>query len=109
MHQKNKNDITLIASTKNYTIPYGVCDFDSDGNFLSIKEKPKYNFLTNSGFYVLSPNILELIPNNKFYQMTDLIAEAKKKKKKIGLYPVDESSWIDIGEWSEYKKAVSTL
>ena len=106
-HKKNKNDITLVATSKNYNIPYGVCNLDKKGNFLSIKEKPKYNFLTNSGLYVLSPNILNLIPKNKIFQMTDLIAKAKKKEKKIGIYPIEEHCWIDIGEWSEYKKAIA--
>ena len=106
-HKKNKNDITIVASAKNYTIPYGVCELNSEGNLLRIKEKPKYNLLTNSGLYILNPNILDLIKKNKFYHMTNLITDAKKRKKKIGVYPIDENSWIDIGQWSEYKKAIN--
>ena len=35
--------------------------------------------------------------------------DAKKQGKKIGVYPIDDEDWIDIGEWTEYKKAVDRL
>ena len=38
--------------------------------------------------------------------MTNLIKDLKILGKKIGVFPVDENSWIDIGQWSEYQKAV---
>ena len=59
--------------------------------------------------YVLNPNLIRLIPKNKSYDMTDLITLAKNKKKQIGVYPIDDESWIDVGQWSEYHKAVDRL
>ena len=41
--------------------------------------------------------------------MTDLINLAKAKKKRISAYPIDDQSWIDVGQWSEYHKAVDRL
>ena len=41
--------------------------------------------------------------------MTDLIKLAKKRKKKIAVYPIDDESWIDVGQWSEYHKAIDRL
>ena len=41
--------------------------------------------------------------------MVDLIQLVKKKKKQVGVYPVDDESWIDVGQWSEYRKAVDRL
>ena len=38
-----------------------------------------------------------------------LITLAKNKKKQIGVYPIDDDSWIDVGQWSEYHKAVDRL
>ena len=57
----------------------------------------------------MNPNLINLIPKNKFYNMTDLISAARKKNKQIGVYPIEEESWIDVGQWSEYRKAVDTL
>ena len=105
-HLNNNYDITLVASMKNYVIPYGTCKLSADGTLGNIDEKPEYNLLVNTGLYVLNPDVLDFIPSNKHFHITDLIARAKKKGKKIGVYPVDDDAWIDIGQWNEYQKAV---
>ena len=43
-HVKQKNDVTLVASAKEFIIPYGTCELDTDGFLSHINEKPKYNF-----------------------------------------------------------------
>ena len=45
-HKENKNDITLILSMRNFKIPYGVCEFNENGDLKSIKEKPQYTILS---------------------------------------------------------------
>jgi len=105
-HRKGGYDITLVASTKEYIIPYGTCELNNDGHLSHIDEKPKYEFLINTGLYMLNPDVLELIPKNKFYHITYLIEDAKNKGKKVGVFPIDDDAWIDVGEWAEYQKAV---
>ena len=105
-HILHNNDLTLVASAKEYKIPYGTCHLNKKGYLRKILEKPKFDFLINVGLYVVNPNLLGLIPKKKFYNMTDLIRDMKKKNKQIGVYPTDEGSWIDVGQWSEYRKAV---
>jgi NDP-sugar pyrophosphorylase family protein len=106
-HQKNSFDITLVASAKEYVIPYGTCELNGDGHLSYINEKPKYDFLINTGLYVLNPDVLTFIPKDKFYHITHLIEDIKNKGKKIGVFPVDDDDWIDIGQWAEYQKAIS--
>ena len=109
-HLKNNYDITLVASSKEFTVPYGVCILNKPNGGLShIHEKPSYDFLVNTGLYVLNQEVLEIIPKNKFYHITDLISDAQKLGKKIGVYPVSEESWIDIGQWEEYKHAIEKI
>ena len=108
-HQKGSFDITLVASTKEYIIPYGTCELNGDVHLSHINEKPQYNFLINTGLYVLNPDIIELIPKNKFYHITHLIEDAKKLGKKVGVFPIDDDAWIDVGQWTEYQKAVDIL
>ncbi len=109
-HIKNNYDITLVASSKEFTVPYGVCVLDEKKGGLShIHEKPKYDFLVNTGLYILSQDILKIIPTDHFYHITDLISDAQKLGKKIGVYPVSEESWIDIGQWEEYKQAIEKI
>ena len=76
-HKEEKNDITLVASTKEYIIPYGTCELSSNGDLSHINEKPKYDFLINTGLYILNPELLDLIPENKFYHITHLIEDSK--------------------------------
>jgi|TARA_Y100000294_G_scaffold29021_1_gene24443 dTDP-glucose pyrophosphorylase len=108
-HISNENDITLAVSSKQHMIPYGTVKLTKKGHLKEILEKPKFNFFVNVGLYVLNPNLIKLIPKNKLYDMTDLLKHAKFKKKKIVVYPIDDGSWIDVGQWSEYRKSVDRL
>ena len=103
------NAITIIASAKEYQVPYGICDLNNKGLLYSIKEKPKFNFLANTGIYVLSPSVFKLIPNKKKFHFTNLISAAKRKNLRIGVYPIDDNLWLDVGQWSEFKKVVDFL
>ena len=108
-HKKKNYDLTLVASSKEYQIPYGSCNISKKRILESISEKPSYDLLVNTGLYILNPSILHLIPNNKFYHITDLIDDLIKNNYKVGVFPIDDEVWIDIGEWSEYKKAIEEL
>ena len=108
-HLKNGYDLTLVASAKDYIIPYGTCELDEDGCLSHINEKPAYEFLVNTGLYVLNPEVLRFIPKNKFYHITHLIEELKNAGKVIGVYPIDDDAWIDIGQWAEYRKALQMI
>jgi dTDP-glucose pyrophosphorylase len=108
-HIKGKKDLTIVSSHKNYKIPYGVCNLDENGNLSHIDEKPNFDFLINSGLYLLKKNIISLIPPNQKFDFTDLINICIKNKKEIGIYPISEDQWIDMGQWSEYQKALESL
>ena len=108
-HKKNKFDLTLTASAKNHEVPYGVCELDKSGHLQTLNEKPQLDFLINIGLYVIKKNIIKLIPKNKHFDMTDLINKAKKNKLKIGIFPIYDYNWIDVGQWEEYKKALNRL
>jgi len=108
-HLTGGYDITLVAATKEFIIPYGTCVLNKKGHLLKINEKPEFNFLVNAGLYVLNPSVIKLIPKNKFFHITNLIDDLLRKNLKVGVFPIDENEWIDVGEWAEYKKAVERL
>lgn len=105
-HITKENDISMVVSLKHYKIPYGICNIENGDNLVSITEKPEFSYFINTGMYVLKPGVLDLIPENKFYHITDLIEDVKAKGGKVGTYPISEKAWIDTGEWEEYKKAI---
>lgn len=106
-HQKNENEITLVAAIKHYDIPYGTVETGENGNLLGLKEKPELSFMINSGMYILEPHLLDEIPEDTFFHITHLIEKVKERSGKVGVFPVSEKSWKDIGEWSEYSKYLS--
>jgi NDP-sugar pyrophosphorylase family protein len=105
-HQENKNEITIVAALKNYAIPYGTIETGNNGQLLSLKEKPELTFKINSGMYILEPSLLDEIPTNEFFHITYLIEKIKLRNGNVGVFPVSEGSWKDIGEWDEYWKMI---
>ena len=103
-HIKNKYDISLIASLKNYQVPYGVCNVGKNGILLDLIEKPEQSYLISTGLYIINPTVLDLLEKDKYSDMTELMNLLKNDGGKIGVYPVSESSWIDVGQWKEYKQ-----
>lgn len=108
-HRSNNLDMTLVGAFRHYNIPYGVCKIGNYGILNEIVEKPEFDFIVNTGMYILNSSLLSLIPKDTFFHMTDLVEKLKLQNGKIGVYPVSEKSWIDVGEWNEYRKAVELL
>ena len=106
-HRKNRNEITLVAALKSYNIPYGTIHSGKEGELLDLVEKPDLNFKINSGMYLLEPHLIAEIPENVFFHITHLIEKVKERGGKVGVFPVSEKSWRDIGEWSEYLSLIN--
>lgn len=103
-HKLNGNELTLVAALKHYNIPYGTVETGYNGSLEHIQEKPEITYKINAGLYILEPHLLDEIPNDEFFHITDLIEKIKKRGGKVGVFPVSEKSWRDIGEWDEYLK-----
>lgn len=108
-HIESKNAITMVVSVKNETIPYGVVRSNENGELIEINEKPTRSYMINTGMYVINPEIIDLIPKNSIFHMTDLIDKAKKLGYRIGIYPVSEDSFLDMGEMEEMKRMEEKL
>ena len=108
-HKENKNSLTTVASMTSYKIPYGVCKIKNGGQLEEIIEKPEYDFLVNTGMYIVEKSALELIPEDSNFDMPDLITSLKEANRSVGIFPIAEKAWIDAGQWQEYKTAVDSL
>lgn len=98
-HLENKNAITMICSLKTYTIPYGVVVTNENGEIVEMKEKPKYSYFTNTGTYIVDSCVLDLIGYEEKIGFPDVIARAKEKGFKVGIYPIGEDAWMDMGQF----------
>ncbi|WP_314065884.1 nucleotidyltransferase family protein [uncultured Vagococcus sp.] len=108
-HKSQEYDITFVASLKNTQIPYGVLKLSEEGLFESTVEKPEYSHLINTGMYVFEPKFLELVPNNEFADLPDIIMAAKSQGYKIGVFPVSENAWLDMGQFTEMENMMEKL
>lgn len=103
-HKKEKNIITMVSAMKNITIPYGTINLSEEGKVIKLNEKPNFTFLTNTGLYVLEPRFLEIIPKDTFIHITDIIQLCIDKGEKVGIYPISEHAWMDMGQLEELEK-----
>jgi NDP-sugar pyrophosphorylase family protein len=100
-HKTNKNEITIVAALKSFHIPYGTIETGDNGKLLLLTEKPDVTFKINSGMYILESHLIDEIPNDQFFHITDLIEKVKGRSGKVGVFPISEKSWKDVGSWSE--------
>lgn len=109
MHKKNNNTITMICSLKNLTIPYGVVDIGDQGAIQKLYEKPQMSFLTNTGCYIVEPNVIEDMVDGMSISFPDVVEKHKDKGNKVGIYPISEYRWMDMGQIDEMEKMIDRI
>ena len=72
-------------------------------------EKPKLSYFVNTGMYILNPELKKEIPEDTFYHMTDLTNKLLKENRKVGMYPISEDSFLDMGEFEEMHRMEKKL
>jgi len=102
-HLENKYDLTVVVTKKTEIFNYGSCEVNKKGNLININEKPKTTFLANTGFYLINSSIIKLIKKNENLGMNTLIERCIKKKYKVGVFPIQDSEWHDLGNWGKFK------
>ncbi|MCR4838360.1 MAG: nucleotidyltransferase, partial [Eubacterium sp.] len=60
--------------------------------------------LTNTGIYVVEPEVLEDIEDQVPVGFPDVIEKERKKGRRVAVFPVGESDWMDMGQMSELEK-----
>lgn len=108
-HKKNGNKVSMICSLKKFNIPYGIVHTGSQGIVESMEEKPAVSFLANTGCYIVDSDILGEIPVGIPIDFPDLIDRYRKKGNQIGVYPISESAWLDMGQMDELEKMKKSL
>lgn len=102
-HTANNSKGTMCVREYDFQVPYGVVNLKGH-DILKIEEKPVHNFFVSAGIYMLDPSCIDMIPNNKFYDMPTLFEEMIKQQDNAISFPLREY-WLDIGLIEEYEKA----
>lgn len=106
-HKQNKALATIALTTVSDPSQYGVAKL-SGSKILEFVEKPKKenapSKLINSGFYILEPEVINLVPEGKSMFETDIFPKLAKQGRLFG-YPFS-GQWFDTGNIERYDKAI---
>lgn len=102
--KESNADMAVAATSYHVDVPYAVLEVDNENRALSLKEKPRYTYYSNAGIYFIKREVLSLIPEDTFYDITDLMEVLIQKKMKLVTYPIT-GYWLDIGKPEDFKKA----
>lgn len=103
-HKDNHNVITMVCACKNMNIPYGVVEMGINGIIEHIKEKPLISFLTNTGTYIVEPEVVNDIEEGVPIGFPDIVEMERQRGKRVAVFPVSENDWMDMGQLSELEK-----
>ena len=103
-HKEQGNAITMICAYKNIEIPYGVIEMGVNGKIESMREKPIMSVLTNTGCYIVEPEVLEDMIDGESIGFPDIVERQKEKGRKVAAFPISENDWMDMGQLSELEK-----
>ena len=108
-HKMKQNKITFVCSMKDLVIPYGVVETDQEGTIIGMKEKPAFSFLVNTGLYMIEPEVIDDIQEGETIHMPDLAQRYLDRGERVGVFPISERAWMDMGQFSEMENMMKNL
>jgi dTDP-glucose pyrophosphorylase/mRNA-degrading endonuclease RelE of RelBE toxin-antitoxin system len=96
-------DLAVLSIPYQVSIPYAVLE-THNRKIHNFKEKPTYTYYSNGGIYIMKKEVLELIPENSFFNATDLLEELINRDLKVVTYPF-LGYWLDVGKHEDFAKA----
>ncbi|MBO6948122.1 MAG: nucleotidyltransferase family protein [Rhodospirillales bacterium] len=102
-HNQQEAAATMCVREYDLQVPFGVVDLDGN-EIRAIDEKPVHRFFVNAGIYVINPDVIDLIPEGAYKDMTELFDTLIANGKKVTAFPIHEY-WLDIGRADDLKRA----
>jgi NDP-sugar pyrophosphorylase family protein len=106
-HRDRDAAMTLFTPWIEDQLSYGVVTVEpSTGELQRYDEKPRRGYFVSSGVYVLSPEVLALIPESGRFDMPDLVRRVIDADQRVVAFQ-DAAYWRDIGLIDHYELACS--
>lgn len=102
-HRAAGADMTVGMRTHTERLELGVLSIDGTGHVTGYQEKPTLEFPISMGLYVISPSLLDLIPDDR-YDMPQLVIDALAAHRSVTAYG-HGGFWLDIGRVDDYARA----
>lgn len=103
-YKESGADMAVAATSYHVDVPYAVLEVSENNAVKSLKEKPRYTYYSNAGIYIINKNLLKMIPQGEFFDITDLMDKMLEMDNKLITYPIN-GYWLDIGKHEDFKKA----
>ena len=102
-HAESGACATMAVRDYEMQVPFGVVR-ERDGVIEAIEEKPVQRFVVSAGMYVLSPEALDLVPREQFFDMPALFDAMIARNLRTRCHSI-EGYWLDIGRLTDYERA----
>jgi NDP-sugar pyrophosphorylase family protein len=102
-HRDQMADLSVGVRQYDIEVPFGVVETHGV-NVTGIMEKPVLRHFINAGIYLVNPPVCHLVPQDRRFDMTDLIAAVLESGGNVVCFPIREY-WLDIGQIEQYQRA----
>jgi len=107
LHKRKKALVTIALTSVNDPSQYGVARLDGS-RIIEFVEKPKKSEapsnLINSGFYIIEPEVIEMIPKGKFCMLEKEIFPKLAREGRLRGFPFS-GQWFDTGSMERLERA----
>ena len=110
-HAGNRAAMTIALREYEHDVPFGVAQLgNGDGATLitQFEEKPRWSGQVNAGIYVIERRLLEAIPPEVAYPITDLVQSCLDRGERVAGWEL-AGDWHDIGRPRELAHARGEL
>ncbi|MDD3534297.1 MAG: sugar phosphate nucleotidyltransferase [Candidatus Cloacimonetes bacterium] len=95
----------LTLGIKKEILPFAFGNIFFVGDYVTnIQEKPNIELYILAGIYIMTPQIFDHIPQNRYFGMDELIKKLLAENVQVPKYDIREY-WLDIGRVGDYEKA----
>jgi len=103
-HREQGNTLTIATRTRPIKIDYGILHLDVRQRVRDFEEKPELTSSVSMGIYVMEPEVLDHIPEDRHFDFPDLVFALLEAGLPVGAYR-HEGLWFDIGRQEDYERA----
>ncbi len=107
LHKRKKALVTIALTSVDDPSQYGVARLDGS-RIIEFVEKPKKedapSNLINSGFYIIEPEVIDMIPSGKFCMLEKDVFPRLASEGRLRGFPFS-GQWMDTGDYSRLERA----
>ena len=106
LHRRAGNVVT-IATHERSTSPTTASPLEpgESPRLVRYEEKPETSLTVSMGIYVMEPEVLRHIPNERYFDFPELVQRLLEDGQQVGTFPFT-GFWLDIGRRDDYEQAM---